>query len=375
MSSLIETYAKACEYPGTLNEEAVNAALVRYVKALGIKRKVRRLGPDWQIETEKPLSKWALKIAEKMPARAALNARDALNALNALAARAARAALNASDARDARDALDARDARAALDARDARAARDARDARAALDASAALDARDARAALAARDALAARAARDALDALDARAARDASAALQRFARWCVHRSGWWWSFDLSWLSVTHIGSQQLGAKIQWAEPIFDAFVAGAWFLFFTEDTLYWVSKPVVNVEIVGGNRRLHCETGPAVESDAEGLYFWHGVIVPAFVVTRPDWITMSHIDSEENAEVRRVMMERYGMARYLFDSHAVELHKDDYGTLYRKEIPGDEPLVMVKVVNSTIEPDGSFKEYTLRVPPNITTAR
>jgi hypothetical protein len=31
--------------------------------------------------------------------------------------------------------------------------------------------------------------------------------------------------------------------------------------------------------------------------------------------------------------------------------------------------------VVVKVVNSTPEPDGSFKDYLLRVPPDIRTPR
>ena len=31
----------------------------------------------------------------------------------------------------------------------------------------------------------------------------------------------------------------------------------------------------------------------------------------------------------------------------------------------------DEPLVMVKVMNSTPEPDGSFKPYFLRVHPEL----
>ena len=35
----------------------------------------------------------------------------------------------------------------------------------------------------------------------------------------------------------------------------------------------------------------------------------------------------------------------------------------------------DEPLVMVEVVNSTAEPDGTYKDYFLRVPPDIETAR
>jgi hypothetical protein len=43
--------------------------------------------------------------------------------------------------------------------------------------------------------------------------------------------------------------------------------------------------------------------------------------------------------------------------------------------LFRKELAGDEPLVMVKVVNATPEADGSFKDYFLRVPPTVQTAR
>jgi hypothetical protein len=69
------------------------------------------------------------------------------------------------------------------------------------------------------------------------------------------------------------------------------------------------------------------------------------------------------------------MIERYGQAKYLLDSGAVKIHSDDWGALYRKEIKNDEPLVMVKVVNSTAESDGSFKDYFLRVPPTIERAR
>jgi hypothetical protein len=30
---------------------------------------------------------------------------------------------------------------------------------------------------------------------------------------------------------------------------------------------------------------------------------------------------------------------------------------------------------MVKVINSTAEPDGTYKEYFLRVPPDVSSAR
>ena len=186
--------------------------------------------------------------------------------------------------------------------------------------------------------------------------------------------GWgWWRFDLSWIACTYIGACELKSENveRWSKPVFDAFLAGAWILHWTEDTLYWVAKPELFREKTAVGRRFHNDAGPALRSDVEGLYYWHGVMVPAFVVTRPDWITLKHIGDEENAEVRRVMIERYGLTRYLLDSGANKLAEDEFGELYCAEIPGDEPLVMVKVINSTPELDGSRKPYFLRVHPEL----
>jgi hypothetical protein len=97
-------------------------------------------------------------------------------------------------------------------------------------------------------------------------------------------------------------------------------------------------------------------------------------MVPAFVVTRPDWITLNDIRNEQNVEIRRILIERYGQARYLIDSGAHIVHQDDFGTLYRAHVPNDEDLVMVNVINATPEPDGSFHDYFLRVPPTCQTA-
>lgn len=122
--------------------------------------------------------------------------------------------------------------------------------------------------------------------------------------------------------------------------------------------------------------RPHCETGAAIRySDGFSVFAIHGVRVPGKVVVSPASMTISEIESETNAEVRRVMIARFGTERYLIDSRAEEIHRDDFGILYRKEIPSDEPLVMVKVANATREPDGSFKDYFLRVPPAMTRAR
>ena len=71
------------------------------------------------------------------------------------------------------------------------------------------------------------------------------------------------------------------------------------------------------------------------------------------------------------AEVRRIFIERYGLTRYLIDSGAKKIAEDEFGEIYCSELPGDEPLVMVKVINSTPEADGSSKPYFLRVHPEL----
>jgi hypothetical protein len=162
---------------------------------------------------------------------------------------------------------------------------------------------------------------------------------------------------------------------RWAEPVFEAFIAGCWMLCWTPSTLFWVAKPRLHFEAVNERRRLHHPTSAAVEADSERLYFLHGVLVPAHVVLRPDWITADEIRDEPNAEVRRVMLDRFGTARYLEAIGAKSLHRDATGELFCAEMAGDEPLMMVRVQNSTPELDGSTKTYWLRVPPTIRTAR
>jgi hypothetical protein len=179
-----------------------------------------------------------------------------------------------------------------------------------------------------------------------------------------------------------LGARELGkpSVAAWAHPLFEAFVAGCWLIYWTHDALYWCAKPVVRCDPAG---RLHNDRHAAIESHVENLYFWHGVMAPAFVIMRPDWITIGDIDRETNAEVRRVMIERYrhgeeihGAAALLLDADAERLdHHERYGTLWRRDMPNDEPIIMIEVLNSTPSPDGSFKRYWLRVPPTMMTAR
>jgi hypothetical protein len=122
--------------------------------------------------------------------------------------------------------------------------------------------------------------------------------------------------------------------------------------------------------------RLHRGEGAALEfPDGYGLWAWRGMPIPADLATELPTLTISRIRSEENAEIRRVMLEHYGYDRYLRDAGARKLGSDETGTLWYLDLPGDEPLVMVEVVNSTPEPDGTSRIYWLRVPPRTRSAR
>jgi hypothetical protein len=128
--------------------------------------------------------------------------------------------------------------------------------------------------------------------------------------------------------------------------------------------------------------RLHSDSGPALAyGDGYTAWFWHGVSVDREIIESPGSITIDAIDQEGNAERRRVMVERFGPERLVREGNAELVHEDETGRLWRRSMGpfsrwgGEEPIVMVEVLNSTPEPDGSRKTYFLRVPPRTETAR
>jgi len=136
-----------------------------------------------------------------------------------------------------------------------------------------------------------------------------------------------------------------------------------------EQSLLKVVKRAIWLKCDARGRR-HCQDGHAfISKDRRPEYFWHDVRVPAFVILRPDSITLSQINNERNAEVRRVMIFRYGLERYLKDVGGEQIdHDPRFGTLWRILID-NRPVFMLEVINSTPEDDGSFKHYFLSVAP------
>jgi hypothetical protein len=161
-----------------------------------------------------------------------------------------------------------------------------------------------------------------------------------------------------------------------------AFEAGASSMWLGVDTIYIA---VIPAKVAIDDRyRLHCADGPAfVWLDDIRDHYWHGVHVPDYVIERPQEISIAGVDAETNVEVRRVMIERYrfgqdphGAAAYMRDAGGKSLdHDERFGTLWRREVKGDETIVVLEVINSTREPDGTFNHYWMRVPPTMETAR
>jgi hypothetical protein len=126
--------------------------------------------------------------------------------------------------------------------------------------------------------------------------------------------------------------------------------------------------------------RLHSAGRPALAWGTH-LQVWadHGVIVPRHVIEEPQTLTVAEIDAEQNAEVRRVMIERFGAERLVQEGNAKLLAEDEAGRLWRRPLRGarwgEEAVVMVEVRNATPEPDGTVRTYWLRVPPHVRSAR
>ena len=104
-----------------------------------------------------------------------------------------------------------------------------------------------------------------------------------------------------------------------------AMECGWWWPF--QNAVIITSKPIAIHR--DENFRLHAEHGMAlIYPDGWGIHAWHGVRVPAHVIDTPSAITIKEIRDEQNAEVRRVMIERMGWNRFCELAELRVIHTD-----------------------------------------------
>lgn len=144
-----------------------------------------------------------------------------------------------------------------------------------------------------------------------------------------HSTGLWGSMDLYWLARFKV-ARDLGVTYDQKDndELDDLLViaqAGMWWAY--EDVLVMDTPLTLLIDELGN---LHCDDGPAVEyRNGEKIWMIHGHEVPELVVMHPESITVAMIDGERNAEIKRIMVERFGAGKYATEKGVTILHKDE----------------------------------------------
>ncbi len=122
--------------------------------------------------------------------------------------------------------------------------------------------------------------------------------------------------------------------------------------------------------------RLHSANGPAIAfADGWAYYAWKGVALPAWMIERPQEITAARVDREHEPVVRRCMIDIMTPERFIREGDAVAVAEDDTGILWTKSWTTWDSWAAVQVRNGSPEPDGTYKQYFLQVPPTVQSAR
>lgn len=133
-------------------------------------------------------------------------------------------------------------------------------------------------------------------------------------------------------------------------------------------------RPTGNIWL-NDEQQLHREDGAAIRwRDGTALYLIEGQYMPAWTVEHPERVVADDISKEENEEVRRIMMNRYGVGRFLLDTGGKLLDTDV--ETYRK---GSAPRALLedkwgkKWLYGT--DGGTGRVYYMSVPDRATTCR
>jgi hypothetical protein len=113
---------------------------------------------------------------------------------------------------------------------------------------------------------------------------------------------------------------------------------------------------------------IHCDSAPAIEY-FDGFSVWaiKGVRVDEQIVKNPETQTIEQIKKEQNEEIRRIRIERYGWNRYLKENNATRLdyRRNDIENTLEALFRCDNMTILVSHCTSTP------RVYSLEVPAEI----
>ena len=115
-----------------------------------------------------------------------------------------------------------------------------------------------------------------------------------------------------------------------------------------------------------------------VDADIYGSinYYYENICIPTKfhqAISNPDILTVSEVLSHPNAECRYVGIKIIGHEAIRKEKCCKRIHICKKTGMELFSITGifEEPICFLKVINSTAELDGTFKNYYLCVPPNM----
>lgn len=131
----------------------------------------------------------------------------------------------------------------------------------------------------------------------------------------------WGAYDLYWLAFYAVG-REIG-KLN-GEDIFEKADSEELddMLAISQATLWWPFDTCLVCDTpkeihVDESGALHNDKGPAIlYRDKVCLWMIHGVEVNEKIVMRPKSLTLKEINNEQNAEVKRIMIDRFGAWKY-----------------------------------------------------------
>jgi internalin A len=141
-------------------------------------------------------------------------------------------------------------------------------------------------------------------------------------------------------------------------------------IFAFEDVCYACDRPLkISLD---SEDRLHAEGESAIEfADGYKIYSYHGVTLPEkYGQLHPHQWEARWILEEENAELRRVLIQGIGYARICSELQAAELDSWQEYTLLKIDNADVEPIYLLKMTC----PSTGFI-HALRVPPDMQSAR
>ncbi len=132
-----------------------------------------------------------------------------------------------------------------------------------------------------------------------------------------------------------------------------------------------VATPKPSVIRLDSEGRLHGEGEPVIVYEGLSLYAYHGVILPEkYGKLHPNQWRSQWLLEEDNAEVRRVLIQRIGYERICQELGATELDSWHEYTLIKIDNADVEPIYLLKMTC----PSTGFI-HVLRVPPEDESAR